>query len=131
MIDQIESRGAKVCDFHALFELEVGGQKTRHVGTDAVIPQQDVSNSANQDLLHIAFAFIGLLLWQSHGLTDQTCGRRRPYRDRTNGLFARPPAVLRGAPAACAAATLRRDRERRRHRGDWRSMLTGRLPGSS
>ncbi len=52
LIDQIQGRGPQVGNFDAIFELVVGGQKARDVGPDAVIAEQDVSDPADQYLLH-------------------------------------------------------------------------------
>src|SRR5208282_5759016 len=64
LIDQVQSRGPQVRNFDAIVELITGGQKPHDVRPDAVISQQDVSDSSDQDLLHSTFT---LAIWRPDG----------------------------------------------------------------
>src|SRR5271166_4231108 len=64
LIDQVKGWGPQVGDFDAIVEFVAGGQKPRDVRPDAVIPQPDVSDPANQHLLHSTFT---LAIWRPDG----------------------------------------------------------------
>jgi hypothetical protein len=95
LIDQVKGRGPQIGDFDALFELLVGGQKPRDIRSDTVIPQQDVSDSANQHLLHSTFTLAiwrpdGSKVWQAQAMQGS---KECTVRKTSNGSSGRASGV--------------------------------------
>ena len=50
LMSKVQGRSAEVCDFHIFTETVARLQKPHDIRSDAVIPEQDVSDSADQHL---------------------------------------------------------------------------------
>src|SRR5450755_2202937 len=82
-IDDFESRRSQVGDFNARFEIIAGGQKTRHIGADAIVSQQDAADAADQNVSHSTFTLAicrpdGSKVWQAQAMQGSNeCTVRR------------------------------------------------------